>query len=861
MFKTKKEFLTAVRSYFGLTESVRVSQSYEALRREISDALNRWAARPTADMYVDWTFSDRIIAYSWTEDEARAWEIAWSRGEDGEIIFGDAVEVKQVVLYEPVSESAGGERQRFAEEIIQPLTLIQESGDDASGKVRAVGITAGVVNKNKRRYARSVLATAIAELNGHLHESAGQGRLIATGEVEHPSDKSGRGRPSLLETVVKWEAASLDAGGMTLLEGTILPTSKGSDILVMAEHGVPIGVSMRGYGAFELVQESGQTVQEVKELVITGFDLVAEPSDPNAQLLESINFQEETEEMNLEELLTLLKEKPEMREAVMANLGLADKNALAESLGVGVDELKSKLEEGAQAQAEIEERKRQDAIATAIEEATGDLPYSEQLNEKFIEAVRAADPADAEAVASLVESKRKEWDGIMADKELGSMGFGGDVEVRGPVFEKETGQPQFVLPAYQLSESMHQLGEGYKTWKPAKPANPNERYAAAVLKRFDELHKEHLIAESQRFEEANTTSDLDLPYSVSRSIIAEALPQLVAMSIFDVGVTNQSPSRIYFETYEAETGVSNAVTDESIAADEGAWVDLEYTRALPGTVVVTTDPAGTTYVEGTDYLIKYNTGQIMTLAAGSISDADDLLVDYTYLAYRKGEMAEIERGKMTLSHKTLEVAADRLATQISKEAVVFSRAQLGYDVTGRTLGMLATKVRQKIDQDIFYEAIAAVLQTANNSGGTFTVATDALDDLVKYIGYARVKLANRYYQPNAVVMSVTNADILSNWDNFTAAGKRPDADLDAAGYVGRVKSLPVFTSTEFPDGYVLVTNRQLVMHRVFQPMNIFGPFPTYGANRKLIAANQYYIEEFNGTDAPIVEKGAYVRIA
>jgi hypothetical protein len=43
-----------------------------------------------------------------------------------------------------------------------------------------------------------------------------------------------------------------------------------------------------------------------------------------------------------------------------------------------------------------------------------------------------------------------------------------------------------------------------------------------------------------------------------------------------------------------------------------------------------------------------------------------------------------------------------------------------------------------------------------------------------------------------------------------------------------------------------------------------GPFPTYDVSNstsKLIAADQYYAEEFNATESPVPQKGAYVKIA
>jgi hypothetical protein len=115
------------------------------------------------------------------------------------------------------------------------------------------------------------------------------------------------------------------------------------------------------------------------------------------------------------------------------------------------------------------------------------------------------------------------------------------------------------------------------------------------------------------------------------------------------------------------------VTDEAIdGGAEEVWYSLAHGRITPGTVVVTSDPAGTTYVEGTDYVINYADGKVKFLEAGDIG-ANDVLVDYQASETRGGEMDPIERVKTTLAYQTIEAAADRLADQISSEAIVFSQ--------------------------------------------------------------------------------------------------------------------------------------------------------------------------------------------
>ena len=330
--------------------------------------------------------------------------------------------------------------------------------------------------------------------------------------------------------------------------------------------------------------------------------------------------------------------------------------------------------------------------------------------------------------------------------------------------------------------------------------------------------------------------------------------------MFDFGLMNGSPENIWYEAFAGETGYQVAITDEvETAGAENTWYDLAHANIVPGTVVVTSNPAGTTYVEGTDYVLDYELGKIKALTAGDIG-ANDVLVDYEYNAITEGEGAEIQQAKTTMSYQTITARAFRVADQINNEAIVFSRTQLGWDAVARTMANIIREARRIIDRHMIEKALMASLSVASNSGGTWTSATDPFNEFAEKLGYAKVKVANRYYQPTGYLLSVTNSDQLSNWDGFTRSGF-PNALLDAAGFVGAVKGLPVFASTQMRDAWGLCVNREVVMHRVLQPMTVKGPFPTYGSNRKVIAADQYYAEEYNGTIAPIPGKAAHVVIA
>lgn len=845
--------------------------------------------------YVNEIFADHVIISDWSSSNTlktdEYWKVTFSKDGDSYVFAArDQWEVVELA-YKPQSAvsdqpSAIGEGKnngrkkgkRFEETIANAIQLTESEEEEKSNgpwRIKATGITADIINGNGRRYPAKVLEAAVKELNGHLHESAAQGRMLSlTGESDHPADKGNR-RPLLKETVFNWDKVEFD-GKQILLEGNLLGTSNGKDIHAQMRGGVIPGISQRGYGASKSIEESDISIEEVTQLIITGYDGTApnEQSDPNGSInyFESIQGEFDMNEL-LEQLKKLLGEHPElfgngMTEAQLEALNEKQLKKLDEQLrtALGIDANANIIESvktNAEKARKFDESEKKSAVEKAITEATKELPYGDEGNKMFIEAVKASDPQDEAAVKSLVEAKRVEYDKIFAGRKLQGMGFTGKIQGVQSVLESETGTPEFARPSFELTEAMHNV-EYRPRHDLRKPQSANELFTMKLLKRFDQIFESQLKAEYKQWEEAQTTADLNLPYVVSRAIIEEAFPDLIAAGIFDVGTIDASPTRIAYEAFEGETGYTGTVTDEVEAGGaEDTWYALAHGRITPDTVVVTSDPAGTTYEEGVDFVIDYAAGRIKFLTAGAIG-ANDVLVDYSYIAIRSGEMVPIERAKVGLIFAVIEAAADRLATQISSEAIVFSRSQFGYDDVARKMLNLVKQLRRNIDTGLMYAAFSAVKSLPNNSTDAWTVATtqDALDELVRLMGAAHILVDSRFYPTTFYLMNKVNAERLSHWDGFKRDGF-PNAVMAAAGFAGGVNGIPIFAGTEFPGSLVIAGNRELVQHRVFKPMTIKGPYPSYAATgdtTRLVAADQYYAEEYNFTGSFVPGKGAFVPI-
>ncbi len=97
-------------------------------------------------------------------------------------------------------------------------------------------------------------------------------------------------------------------------------------------------------------------------------------------------------------------------------------------------------------------------------------------------------------------------------------------------------------------------------------------------------------------------------------------------------MTKQNLARFLFGTVTDIAGAT--VTDESLTASLGKYISLTNIN-LSSFTSLTTDPAGTTYTEGTDYTVDLKSGMLEILSTGTIVDASALLASYAIVGAEK----------------------------------------------------------------------------------------------------------------------------------------------------------------------------------------------------------------------------------
>lgn len=886
--------------------------SLEYTVRQIRQAFYRQHPDTEREYYwVEEIFADHIIVNSEALKSDEYYFVTYSRA-NGEYVFAERSEWQVVELtYQPQSL-----QERLREHQGRRMVEVNINGvqmaEAQSGQPRVIlgeGAFADQVNGNGRRYRTAVLAEAVAEARQHLLESLGQGRAILLGEDMHPSSK--RQSPRLTETIVAWQDVWFDFKEKVVrLKGNMIENSMGRDAIVTMDAGVLPGISLRGYGESEIIELNGQMVEDVLWLRLTGFDLVMDPSFETAAVtaLESLGESTMSDLKDEGKVKTpekpdisgmtpaqVRKEYPDLAEALLKEAKDAERaKALLEQeelkakeaelqemnkereaalrAELGIDEnadLQTAVAERNRRLAQLEEAEHARQVDAYIAKQAKELAaYPDWMRENFLAAVRGEEAKTMDEAKAAMTKMRTIFDKQLAELKLRQKGYG--VEFTGPVLESETGIPEFARAVFEIQEGLVANGFGARRALHKKEdLLPGEAFAKKMLEKFDKTYKSQLTSETKLLAEAETTADLNLPYSVIRAIMEQAYPELIAANVFEFDTMDVNPGRLYYESqFVGETGYATAVTGSNNvnAAVADTWYAFAagHKRLAVDESTFTMQPSGggTPLIFGVDYLIDFEEGMYLILSTGGMSTATNYDFDYTYFGTRKGEGAVIERAKAQLASVTIEAAADRLAMQITKEAIVFSRSQIGWDAAMNSMSLLIKELRLLVDRTLLMMGLSKSLTVANNIGGTWNSSTGTAQQLVEAMLAAKDKVENRHYTVNSFVMSKTRGVKLMLWDGFTAAGERPGFRLQGApNLLGWIAETPVFTSTEFPDSWVLANHKQLVQHRIFQPMQLEGPFQAIDqATGKLKAAKEWYAEEFNSTSTPIAGKGSVVRI-
>ncbi|MCG7853673.1 MAG: hypothetical protein MIO92_14235 [Methanosarcinaceae archaeon] len=161
---------------------------------------------------------------------------------------------------------------------------LDEAAKKDNGEIpfRACAMALDQFTGNKRRYPTAVMEKALARITSAdgrtMWGSGGHKEKFEVPDVTHRIDKL-------------WISKK---AGMLMVEGSILPTTRGKDLAILVKAG-KLGLSLKGTGSLKPVEEGKEEVQDDYKLL--GIDFVLNPACDIARvskenLYESVDFEE-----------------------------------------------------------------------------------------------------------------------------------------------------------------------------------------------------------------------------------------------------------------------------------------------------------------------------------------------------------------------------------------------------------------------------------------------------------------------------------------------------------------------------------------------------------------------------------------
>jgi hypothetical protein len=158
--------------------------------------------------------------------------------------------------------------------------VIQKKTKD---KIRCEAVlqTAGDVNRNKRRYSKTLIEDGISKVRDRLKEGS------FLGELDHPISDNPVRQMTVLYKEASHRILEMGWDGNKLI-GVVesLKTPNGQIFKNLAEEGIPVGFSFRGIGDLKSRIENGVKINEVVgPLHVTSWDAVSVPSHMEAKMI------------------------------------------------------------------------------------------------------------------------------------------------------------------------------------------------------------------------------------------------------------------------------------------------------------------------------------------------------------------------------------------------------------------------------------------------------------------------------------------------------------------------------------------------------------------------------------------------
>ncbi|AYV20500.1 hypothetical protein [Vibrio mediterranei] len=499
-----------------------------------------------------------------------------------------------------------------------------------------------------------------------------------------------------------------------------------------------------------------------------------------------------------------------------------------------------------------------------------------------------------EQVTKLAENQISHGNQKMVSVQLGEMGFGhvaGSV-TQTPDQQRESLQLQSQIHSALRNTNTYSLGQLNLTEEKELPV-----FARQVLAEFDRLHHRQIHAERLALTGqggANVISDTELPVSVQREVIREALSDLNVLQLVQT-LTDFSASATTNIPYENRD--VSAIMGDGIVFEHNTIPKVKNSQRMDLAYVLPMKVA----FEVSNELMHFSKSSTINWDAWGRNVATASRIIKELVARRiVNTMQRVADSHLAAKANDEDIAAQLQGAYIIKTAqfpIVAPHQQ--YDLQGNTVGAPENPITLTIDgQQVqpfdgsgkqtagtYYvvqsynlgklvlvdEAGELKSVTATNASITYSYATNIVkvdsdipdgmapekhyNKLLQAIGRRKAIMKDdRFVTPDFLLMSNTLNDTCTNAETFVASMKRSGTDTTSQGDLEMVKSLPAFSTnapaTHLGDERIIMGQKGALTYTVVKPFTLSEMQEARDANGQLKGGKEAYGEEYNAIHCP-----------
>ena len=497
-------------------------------------------------------------------------------------------------------------------------------------------------------------------------------------------------------------------------------------------------------------------------------------------------------------------------------------------------------------------------------------------------------------IKKLAENQITHGNQMMVSMQLSGMGYAGPsgIVTQTPDQQRESLQLQQQIHGNLRQTSAFSLGQLSLVEEKKLPI-----FCQQVLAQFDRINQQRINQERLTLNGqggANVISDTDLPVSVQREVIREALSDLTILQLVQT-ITDFSASATTQIPYE-QRDVS-AVLGDGIVFEHGTIPKVKNSQAMDLAYVL---PMKIAFEVSNELLHFSQSSQINWDAwARNVATASRIIKEL--IARRLVNTMQ----RVADSYLAKDVIEEDIAGQLNDTSVI-TTAQFPivaqhqqYDLQGNTVGNVENPITLVIDDTevkpfdgsgnqaagtyyvvqsynlgklvLVTEAGELTTKNTANAKLSYSYATNVqkvdsdipegvtaerhYNKLLQAIGRRKAIMKDdRFITPDFLLMSHTLNDTCTNAEQFVVSMKRDGTDTNGQGDLEKVKALPTYSTnapaTHLGDERIIMGQKGALSYTVVKPYALSQMQEARDTNGQLKGGKEAYGEEYNAIHCP-----------